>query len=292
MAKDGDTGRSTVRQLNLRDHLWRTFELMAADQEKSIDELVNDALAAYAQIAGYETTGSRDSSPGLGVAGSGSGSGSASPPPASGDDLRRRVAARPSSGPAGAAPAEGLQRMPAGIAPRPGPGPASGSGPNAAPGIASAPGAGHPPGAVPGRFGRPPFGAGGPPAGAPAAGAPPSSSSSALAPRPSGAAAPADGAGATGSPVLYLVFDQQRYRIDKDQFIIGRGSKSSDLPIKDGNISRKHEAVIRRNGTFFINDLGSTNGIDFKGMRIDNKRIDEGDVFHICEYELKFTYKR
>ena len=98
----------------------------------------------------------------------------------------------------------------------------------------------------------------------------------------------------TGSaaPPLYLVFDNQKYRIDKDQFIIGRGSKSSDLPIKDGNISRKHAAVIRRNGTYFIKDLGSTNGIDFKGMRIDNKRIDEGDLFHLCDYELRFTYKR
>jgi pSer/pThr/pTyr-binding forkhead associated (FHA) protein len=84
----------------------------------------------------------------------------------------------------------------------------------------------------------------------------------------------------------------RKYRIDKDQFIIGRGAKSSDLPIKDGNISRKHAAVIRRNGTYFIKDLGSTNGIDYKGMRIDNKRIDEGDVFHLCDYELRFTYKR
>ncbi|SRR6266700_3497580 len=99
-------------------------------------------------------------------------------------------------------------------------------------------------------------------------------------------------AGAAGPPPLYLVFDNQKYRIDKDQFIIGRGAKSSDLPIKDGNISRKHAAVIRRNGTYFIKDLGSTNGIDFKGMRIDNKRIDEGDTFHLCDYELRFTYKR
>ena len=37
--------------------------------------------------------------------------------------------------------------------------------------------------------------------------------------------------------------------------------------------------------------LGSTNGIDYKGMRIDNKRIDEGDVFHLCDYELRFTYR-
>ena len=101
-----------------------------------------------------------------------------------------------------------------------------------------------------------------------------------------------DGTPGVPAPPLYLVFDNQKYRIDKDQFIIGRGAKSSDLPIKDGNISRKHAAVVRRNGTYFIKDLGSTNGIDFKGMRIDNKRIDEGDVFHLCDYELRFTYKR
>jgi hypothetical protein len=112
------------------------------------------------------------------------------------------------------------------------------------------------------------------------------------APPPPPRAAAVPDAGAAGPPPLYLVFDNQKYRIDKDQFIIGRGAKSSDLPIKDGNISRKHAAVIRRNGTYFIKDLGSTNGIDFKGMRIDNKRIDEGDTFHLCDYELKFTYKR
>ena len=95
----------------------------------------------------------------------------------------------------------------------------------------------------------------------------------------------------TGGPTLFLIYNGQRYPVTKDQFIIGRGSKTSDLPIKDGNISRKHAAVIRRNGTFYIKDLGSTNGIDYKGMRIDNKRIDEGDVFHLCDYELRFTYR-
>jgi hypothetical protein len=96
----------------------------------------------------------------------------------------------------------------------------------------------------------------------------------------------------TVPPPLFLVFNNQRYLIDKEQFIIGRGAKSSDLAIRDGNISRKHAAVIRRNGGYFIKDLGSTNGIDYKGMRIDNKRIDEGDVFHLCDYELRFTYRR
>jgi len=106
------------------------------------------------------------------------------------------------------------------------------------------------------------------------------------APRPATAeAAPA------GAATLFLIFNNQRIPIDKDQFIIGRGSKTSDLAIKDGNISRKHAAIIRRGGTYYIKDLGSTNGIDYKGMRIDNKRIDEGDVFHLCDYELRFSYR-
>lgn len=95
-----------------------------------------------------------------------------------------------------------------------------------------------------------------------------------------------------GGPTLFLLYNGQRYPVTKDQFIIGRGSKTSDLAIKDGNISRKHAAVIRRNGTFYIKDLGSTNGIDYKGMRIDNKRIDEGDIFHLCDYELRFSYRQ
>ncbi|MCP4447547.1 MAG: FHA domain-containing protein [Myxococcales bacterium] len=108
---------------------------------------------------------------------------------------------------------------------------------------------------------------------------------------PSRPPAPAPAPAPVGAGTLFLVFNNQRYPIAKDQFIIGRGSKTSDLPIKDGNISRKHAAVIRRNGTFYIKDLGSTNGIDYKGMRIDNKRIDEGDTFHICDYELRFSYR-
>jgi FHA domain len=96
---------------------------------------------------------------------------------------------------------------------------------------------------------------------------------------------------AGAAPPLYLLFGNQRYVIDKDQFIIGRGTKSSDLPIRDGNISRKHAAVIRRNGEYYIKDLGSTNGIDFKGERIEGKKIEEGDIFSICEYQLKFTFQ-
>jgi hypothetical protein len=229
-----DDDRTAARQVRVRERLWRTFDQMSEELEKSVDDLVSDAMAAYAQLSGYETAAQ-----------------ALTPPPGTFPD---QTLQQP--------PGRDLVRdsMPDVPAPRRMPPPPPLPVPPAPP--------------MPARFGR----------ATPLAG--PSLVAAGLSPPPP----PVEGAmnGAT----LYLVFENQKYRIDKDQFIIGRGSKSSDLPIKDGNISRKHAAVIRRNGTFFIKDLGSTNGIDFKGMRIDNKRIDEGDIFHLCEYELRFTYRR
>ncbi len=92
-------------------------------------------------------------------------------------------------------------------------------------------------------------------------------------------------------PPLYLLFNGQRYRIDKEKFIIGRGSQMTDLTIRDGNISRKHCAVIYRGGSYFIKDLDSTNGIEFNGKRIEHKRVEEGDTFYLCDYELRFTFR-
>jgi hypothetical protein len=93
-------------------------------------------------------------------------------------------------------------------------------------------------------------------------------------------------------PPLYLIFGNQRYLVDKDQFIIGRGVKTSDLSIRDGNISRKHAAIVKRGGAYYIKDLGSTNGIDFNGERIEARRIEEGDVYSICDYQLKFSFRQ
>lgn len=105
-------------------------------------------------------------------------------------------------------------------------------------------------------------------------------------PRPSGDT----GASGVQRPPLTMVFQGRKIPILQDQFIIGRGSKSSDLAIKDANISRKHAAVIFHNGAYYMKDLGSTNGIDFDGKPVDSKRIDEGDVFTVCGYDLHFTY--
>ncbi|MEX1363824.1 MAG: FHA domain-containing protein [Nannocystaceae bacterium] len=89
---------------------------------------------------------------------------------------------------------------------------------------------------------------------------------------------------------LYLYFEGQCYAIDQEQFVIGRGSKYSDLPIKDANISRRHCAIVRREGDYFVKDLGSTNGVEFNGERVDNHKIEEGTLYRLCDHELRFSF--
>ena len=83
---------------------------------------------------------------------------------------------------------------------------------------------------------------------------------------------------AAGRQTLVLKFNGQTFPIDKDEFIIGRGARTADLAIRDGNISRRHAAVVSHDGGYFMKDLGSTNGIEYAGQRVESKRIEEGDV--------------
>lgn len=76
----------------------------------------------------------------------------------------------------------------------------------------------------------------------------------------------------------------------KDRFIIGRGKQTSDLTIKDPNVSRQHAMVEFSGGQYFMVDLGSTNGIEFNGQRVQRKVIQDGDVFRICDYELRVAF--
>lgn len=85
---------------------------------------------------------------------------------------------------------------------------------------------------------------------------------------------------------LTLHFEGNAYPVNKDRFIIGRGKASSDLTIRDPNISRQHALVEFAGGTYYIVDMGSTNGIEFRGQRVQRKAIQNGDVFRICDHEV------
>jgi neural Wiskott-Aldrich syndrome protein len=90
---------------------------------------------------------------------------------------------------------------------------------------------------------------------------------------------------------LSVIYQGERLPVTKDRFVIGRGKQSSDLTLKDPNVSRQHAMVEFQNGVYFMVDMGSTNGVEYNGQRIARKQIAEGDVFKICDHEMRFTYR-
>ncbi|HSD90238.1 MAG TPA: FHA domain-containing protein [Kofleriaceae bacterium] len=90
-------------------------------------------------------------------------------------------------------------------------------------------------------------------------------------------------------PAVFLIFNGRRYPITRELFVIGRHN-TSDLQIKDGHISRKHAAVFWQDGAHYLVDLGSQAGTEYRGLKIKNKQIEEGDVFSLGEYVLRFTF--
>ncbi len=275
-----DQNKKTLRSFQCRDYLWEIFEQMSEELECSVDYLVNEAMRQYARSRNYGVRSSSHQS--LGMTPSRPPVAAAAPvaptpaptrpgaiPSLAGGPARPAIpSAPPPSAPRPAGPGYGAYQVPAAPAPQP---PAPDYGHYGAP-------AAHAGAAV---YDPAPM----PPMAAPPQRRPPVAPQQPPVPR----AAPAHPQ-AAARPTLFVIFNGQKFPVAKDEFIIGRGTKTADLPIKDGNISRRHAAVVYHGGAFYMKDLGSTNGVDFQGKKVGTKRIDEGDVFQICDYELRFTY--
>jgi len=256
-----DQNKKTLRQFQCRDYLWETFEQMSGELECSVDYLINEAMRQYARSRNY---------------GAGRGSMEAPVPQHAAAPVPTPVSQVAAPVIPAAAPIPSLrQNAPARPSmPVPPPRPMRPSMP------------------PPQTMSSPP-----PPRTATMGGqAPPQTGPQARQSMPP--PLPPSGGSRNAMPqaqsaqraMLYAIFNGQKIPVAKDEFIIGRGSKSADLAIKDGNISRRHAAVVFHNGAYYMKDLGSTNGIEYQGRRFDTKRIDEGDAFRICDYEIRFTY--
>jgi hypothetical protein len=79
-------------------------------------------------------------------------------------------------------------------------------------------------------------------------------------------------------------------KVEKDRFIIGR-SRNCDLVISSSKVSRQHAGVSRENGDYFIEDLGSPNGVWRNGVKITKEKIRDGDEFMLSDEVIKFVFK-
>src|SRR5947209_4022093 len=72
----------------------------------------------------------------------------------------------------------------------------------------------------------------------------------------------------------------------RDEITIGR-KDGNTIRLTERNVSRKHARLLKANGSVFIEDLQSYNGIKVNGDRIAGRApIAEGDRIQIGDYQL------
>ena len=126
------------------------------------------------------------------------------------------------------------------------------------------------------------------------------------APRPGAAAADAFGQGDPGATRVYrpsesgapapdrnprrratLAVAGRKHELGKPQIVLGR-SRECDIAINDANVSRRHAEIRHENGSFWIVDLNSTNGVEVNGKRIDRAQLEHSDRIVLGQTELTF----
>lgn len=88
--------------------------------------------------------------------------------------------------------------------------------------------------------------------------------------------------------VSYLTFGEERHELGTHTMTLGR-SKECELQVLDPNVSRRHAEVRFDNGIYSIADLGSTNGIEVDGRRVDLLVLEDGTRFTVGSTEVVFT---
>jgi len=262
-----DPNKKSARTFQCRDILWDAFQQMAQELECSVDYLINESMKQYARQRYAGRTANRGND---GV--------SPSQNPSSDVALSRSSPAmqppqRQSLPPAATNPLPPPPARTRSYSNVPPPPPPQGRGAFPPPSRAPAPlPAANAPRTVP-----PPLPRGGP--------VPPPPQ------RYGGGGGYAAAPQAAYSGQLSVIYAGERLTVNKDRFIIGRGKQSSDLTIKDPNVSRQHAMIEFLNGQYYMVDMGSTNGVEYNGQRISRRPIGEGDVYRICDHEVRLTYR-
>ena len=89
------------------------------------------------------------------------------------------------------------------------------------------------------------------------------------------------------APAASLTLNGTRHDVSQRRMVLGR-SKECDLQVDDPNVSRRHAELRREGASFWIVDLGSTNGIDVNGRRTARAKLEDGDTVTLGTTDLVF----
>ena len=91
--------------------------------------------------------------------------------------------------------------------------------------------------------------------------------------------------------VVTLTLGGRAHPITSTRFVIGR-SRECDLTVTDGNASRRHAEIVQEGDTYLVADLGSTNGTELNGRRINREELTDGDRITVGGTDLVFGRSR
>jgi Protein of unknown function (DUF3662)/FHA domain len=84
-----------------------------------------------------------------------------------------------------------------------------------------------------------------------------------------------------------LALGAERHELAEERIVIGR-SRECDVTVDDPNVSRRHAEVRREDGAYWIVDLGSTNGVEVNGKRVERARLEPDDTIVVGTTEIRF----
>jgi hypothetical protein len=88
--------------------------------------------------------------------------------------------------------------------------------------------------------------------------------------------------------VAVLTWNGRRHVLDKRRAVLGR-SRDADVQIEDPNVSRRHAELVQEGSDYWIVDLGSTNGTEVRGRRVQRAQLESGSTFTVGETTVTFT---
>ena len=92
--------------------------------------------------------------------------------------------------------------------------------------------------------------------------------------------------------VMVVVIDGKQagheFPILKSKVVLGREGGNADVMIADAGISRQHAELSMDKSSWYLRDLGSTNGTLKNGTKIVRATIRHGEKFKIGETTLQF----
>ena len=96
--------------------------------------------------------------------------------------------------------------------------------------------------------------------------------------------------GARVAPRLVVTTAQgtREFCLDRETLILGR-DPTSDIVVDDRVVSRRHARFQRTPDGYAIEDLGSVNGLTFRGVQVPKRLLGDGDVLRITP-AVSLTY--